>query len=307
MDSAVRKLLAFYYDSLLASEDGARTGADPEALHDMRVATRRMRAVLRVFGPYLEGKSGRELERGLRSLTRALGAVRDLDVLLENAEGFRDALPEGERPGLQALIDDWSGARKQERKKLNRVLDSKEYVRLRKRISGYLEKHEREQDRHSADIEPHEVRHVAASAVWEKYEAVRAFESVMAEPTTEQLHFLRIKSKYLRYTLESFRDVLPAQAESLVADVVAIQDMLGQLHDADVGAQMARAFRESKQRKEKKAKNDTRGGINLTGLDKYIEAREATARRLTEEFAPLWSRVSGPKWRESLADAIARV
>jgi CHAD domain-containing protein len=233
--------------------------------------------------------------------------VRDLDVLLENAETFCKGLPEAERPGLQALIDDWSGARKKERKHLNRVLDSKEYARLRKRVSSYLEKQDREQDTQIADIEPHQVRHVAGSAVWEKYEAVRAFETVMARPTTDQLHVLRIKTKYLRYTLESFRDVLPASVESLVEDAVAVQDKLGQMHDAVVGAQMARAFRDSKPRKAKKARGDTAGADRLAGLEKYINEREATAQRLTDEFSPLWSRVSGSSWRKSLAMALAVV
>ena len=53
INTAGRKIVHAYFDDMLANEKGTISGEDPEALHDMRVATRRMRAVLRVLGPYL--------------------------------------------------------------------------------------------------------------------------------------------------------------------------------------------------------------------------------------------------------------
>src|SRR5579862_2687576 len=52
MADAGRKVLAHYFAKMLSKEDGARKGDDTEAVHDMRVATRRMRSALKLFGPY---------------------------------------------------------------------------------------------------------------------------------------------------------------------------------------------------------------------------------------------------------------
>src|SRR5690606_30776478 len=80
MSEAGRKILRFHFRRMLRQESGARQGDDPEAVHDMRVATRRLRAALRVFGPYYDPGVIHPLDRGLRRAGRALGAVRDLDV-----------------------------------------------------------------------------------------------------------------------------------------------------------------------------------------------------------------------------------
>ena len=65
----------------------------------------------------------------------------------------------------------------------------------------------------------------------------------MGEPSIIQLHELRITGKYLRYTLKSFLEVLPPEADALVKDVVNMQDALGELHDADVTMHLIRDYR----------------------------------------------------------------
>ena len=57
MDEAARKTLLFHFERMLKHEPGTREGEDAEELHDMRVATRRMRAALRVFDGYIDAPS----------------------------------------------------------------------------------------------------------------------------------------------------------------------------------------------------------------------------------------------------------
>ena len=88
MSEAGRKTLRFHFRRMLHHEPGTRLGEDIEALHDMRVATRRMRAAFRVFGEYYDPKAVRPYLKGLKRTGRALGAVRDLDVFQETDPGL---------------------------------------------------------------------------------------------------------------------------------------------------------------------------------------------------------------------------
>ncbi len=75
---------------------------EAEALHDFRVALRRLRTLLRGFRPELGDVVPRKLQRQLRDLTRATTAARDAEVQLTWVRGQRDAV--GRRPGLTWLI-----------------------------------------------------------------------------------------------------------------------------------------------------------------------------------------------------------
>jgi len=131
---------------------------------------------------------------------------------------------------------------------------------------------------------------------------------VMGNPTNEQLHNLRIKSKYLRYTLESLREVLPDNGEKLIQHMVKVQDHLGELHDATVAADLIRSYEDKRLRKAARGRKANRKEAkSLPGLDKYLDERESTVQRLRESFFPMWGKISGPGWRKDLAQAVAAV
>jgi CHAD domain-containing protein len=297
---ASRKMLSRYADSMLANEEGTIAGEDLEALHDMRVATRRIRAVLRLLGPYMDGKSTDKLSLGVRAITRALGGVRDLDVLMDHARSFQSSLPEEERTDLDGLIGMWEKERKGLRKRLVRVLNSNDYLRFKRRMARFLEA-DSDGSAETDPMQPHQVRHVAGSAIWARYEEVRAAETVMDAPTIEQLHALRIHGKYLRYTLESFRGALPSETDDLIKDVVAMQDHLGAMHDADVASILIHDYIAGHYHKRKGNKESA----VPAGLAAYLDERETAVRRLVDTFGPLWSRISSPKWRSRLANLVA--
>ena len=98
---AGRKVLRMHLARMLAAEEGTRLGADIEELHKMRVATRRMRSVWRVFDGAYRPKVQRRYVRELRTVASALGAVRDLDVQLEALEAW-EATPEAQRAAQEA-------------------------------------------------------------------------------------------------------------------------------------------------------------------------------------------------------------
>ena len=126
---AGRKVMRFHLARMLAREAGTREGRDPEELHAMRVATRRQRAAWRVFGASFRLGRTKRYRNGLREIASRLGAVRDLDVLLEAADIYRADLPVSEQRALEPLLADWREHRDDARVLLIRELDSDGYQR----------------------------------------------------------------------------------------------------------------------------------------------------------------------------------
>lgn len=80
---------------------GVLDTTDIERVHDMRVATRRLRAVLEIYEPCFRPKAFRDVLRDVKALADALGERRDPDVQLENLEGYRDRYPEADHAGIE--------------------------------------------------------------------------------------------------------------------------------------------------------------------------------------------------------------
>ena len=127
------------YHELMSNLEGTRQGEDIEALHDMRVASRRLRAALSVFAAAFPPRLFARCEKQVARVTDALGMVRDADVQIEFLEGLRDRAPESERVGLDAFIDHLNRQRDADRVDLVRALDKLEKGGFRKDFAALLE------------------------------------------------------------------------------------------------------------------------------------------------------------------------
>ncbi|MEA2613066.1 MAG: hypothetical protein QOI52_1025, partial [Chloroflexota bacterium] len=238
---AGRKVMRFHLARMLEYEPGVRAGIDTEAVHKMRVATRRQRAAWRVFGEAFRKGRTKRYRDGLRETARRLGAVRDLDVQLEAADAYRADLPVAEQRGLEPLLAAWRQHRDDARVLLLRELDSPAFRRW---VDDYIDfvRTEGAAVVPVGPVQPHRVRDTAPSRVWAAYEGVRGYESVLRWADVPTLHELRIAGKWLRYSVEFVREALGADADPLIARVTALQDHLGLMNDADVTASMTRTF-----------------------------------------------------------------
>jgi hypothetical protein len=138
MSEAGRKVLRFHFERMLEHEPGTRLGEDFEELHDMRVATRRMRSAFRVFSPYFDPDVLKPFLKGLRRTGRALGSVRDLDVFMEKAQEYLDGLPEEERSSLDPLLANWQEQRETARAQMLEYLDGKKYQQFVRDFGAFL-------------------------------------------------------------------------------------------------------------------------------------------------------------------------
>ena len=293
---AGRKVLRFHLARMLAKEAGTRDGSDPEDLHDMRVATRRQRAAWRVFGDAFRGKRTRTYRKGLREIAARLGAVRDLDVLLDAADAYRADLSNTEQRALEPLLSGWRSHREDARRLLIRELDSDDYRRWVDDYSEFV-RHDGLAVVPVAPTEPHRVRDTAGSQILTAYEGVRAYEPVLRWADVETLHELRIAGKWLRYTLEFSREALPPEASTLIARVTALQDHLGLLNDASVTAGMARSFLV-----------ENAGGLSSfesAATGRYLVSREREVARLRRTVGGPWRGVAGVSFRRALGRTIA--
>jgi CHAD domain-containing protein len=293
---AGRKVLRFHLARMIAREAGTRDGRDPEDLHAMRVATRRQRAAWRVFGGAFRPARTRDHRRRLREVAARLGAVRDLDVLLEAADAYRADLPAAEQRALEPLLAGWRLHRDDARKLLLRELDSEGYRRW---IDDYSEfvRHEGLAVLPVAPTEPHRVRDTAASRILAAYEGVRAYEPVLRWADVETLHELRIAGKWLRYTMEFVREALGRDEALLIARVTALQDHLGALNDANVTAHMARSFLVENA--------GSLSALESAAIARYLVSREREVVRLRRTVGGPWRGVAGVSFRRALGRTIA--
>jgi CHAD domain-containing protein len=293
---AGRKVLRFHLARMVAREPGTREGTDNEELHGMRVATRRQRAAWRVFGGAFDQKRTARHQRRLKEVARDLGAVRDLDVLIDAAAGYQKRLPSSERPSFEPLLAKWRAQREAARVVLIKELDSDRYQRWVDEYIAFVQA-EGIGTRSVGSVEPHRVRDTMPSRIWAAYEAVRAYEPVMRWADVTTLHDLRIAAKWLRYTIEFVREALGPESAPVIERVVALQDHLGELHDADVAAGLARAFLV-----------EHAGDLSEQesgAIGRYLVDRERELARLRRTVGPAWRGVSGLAFRRALGRLVA--
>jgi CHAD domain-containing protein len=299
MAEAGRKVLRFHFSRMLRHEAGTREGKDIEELHDMRVATRRMRSALQIFVPYFKAEAIRPHAAGLQRTARALGAVRDLDVLMEKARAYLAALGEQHESDLDPLLTLWKSRRERARDEMLTYLDSTKYKEFQESFCLFVEtpgRGVRKQKRFPP--RPAKARHVMPTLIYTRWARVHAFDKVLDNASVAALHALRIECKRLRYTLEFFREALGPSVQQVIAEVVKLQDHLGNLNDADVANRMLSDFLFASSRKE------TSEPIIAPGVVAYLATKQRELQDLVTTFPGVWEHFSRPEVRRWLADAI---
>lgn len=227
---AFRKIALDCLAHLQLNHAGAVEGSNPEYVHQMRVATRRLRAALRMFRPILPAELEEELAQPLRELMRRLGQARDLDVLVtEIVMPVARAIPD--EPRLTDLSNAIGSRQIAARDAIRRSLLQAGYGQLllgtehRLQLPPFVAAPG--EDMAEADLLQFADRrlHRLLKRVHELARSAR-----IDHPPS--LHELRIAIKRLRYAIEFFGPMMPAKAGSAVIKRLAqLQDDLGQLND----------------------------------------------------------------------------
>jgi CHAD domain-containing protein len=316
MAEAGRKILLADFVKMLQHEAGVRANEDPEAVHDMRVATRRMRSAIRLFESYFKPKWIDAYNRRLRKIARALGTVRDLDVLMQGTQRYIETLEvpkrashkklneaeKAEREALKAQVAEQQAALnaavahlKEQRKAahvdLLKVLDSKSYRRFVKEFGEFLTT----AGQGVGKCTSYPVGLTTPTLIYERLTAVRIHDHDVEAHTTETLHALRVEFKRLRYTISFFSDVLGKEAADFIDELKDIQDELGRLNDVVV-AQAALGDL-----------SDELDEPHIAALHAYIELLAVEQAQIQDNFVSTWKRFNTKSVQRKLALAVAGV
>lgn len=234
----VRAVLQEQMEQLLSRKFGLDYDDDEEFVHEMRVATRRMRSAIRAFGSCVQGKL-KDLKADLSDLADALGDVRDQDVFLLFLRDYMAEAPAEDQPVLKRVT---ANVRQERRTYYDHLLALREgdgWARLRKRyerqIMSPVDHREGLQGKGHESHEP--AAALARKALGKRLGKVVHFDKPLRSYSAGKLHKLRIECKRLRYVGEFFEGVFGETIEPIVAPAKKMQSLLGDVHDADVYAE----------------------------------------------------------------------
>ncbi|MCY3831967.1 MAG: CHAD domain-containing protein [Chloroflexi bacterium] len=291
MAEAGRKIFAQQIRRMKRHEAGSRTGADIESVHQMRVAIRRMRSLFKLIGAYYRPKTVAKYERGLRNIARALGAIRDLDVLILDLQAFQADLPPASQPAMAQVIAILDDRRSAQRVQLNRLFDSKRYARFLRRFQKLSKRSGQGARRVKRAESPHQVRHALPLLLHERLARVKAYDSVLPAREDAILHALRVEYKQLRYAIEFFQPLLGRSASQFLGQVKQMQDILGRINDIAVfSAYLSRL--------------DDLSVEQAAVLQTYIAARNDELVGLRAQFDEAWARFNNRATQRQFSDSL---
>ena len=291
MAEAGRKIFAQQYRQMRRHEDGSRSGEDIESVHRMRVAIRRMRTLFRLIGAHYRPGTVDGYQRGLRRVARALGAVRDLDVLILDLQAFAATLPAEEQIELAAVISLLEKRRADYRVRLNALFDSKQYGRFLRRCERLFKKRGRGARPIKQREFPHQVRHVLPVLLHDRMARVKAYDTVLPAAEDTILHALRVEFKQLRYALEFFQPILGSPAGAFLQQVKAIQEILGRISDIAVFTEYMYGL-------------DNLPSAQNVVIESYINARDEELVHLRQQFNDVWVKFNTRATQRLFSDSL---
>lgn len=230
----VKWALARHLRWLLAHDPGTRLGAESESLHQMRVAARQLRAVLRAARPQLVPEWADSLRNELRWLGQLLGPARDLDVQLAYFREESAALDARDRKPLAQFVTHLQTQREHVQQIVLSELRSARYLELVRRLR-------------LAAHDPSVVESTVTLRELAKREFIKlrkAIRQVHTSPNSATIHEIRIKTKRARYAAELAEPVVGKSATRFIKKARAAQDVLGLHQDAIQAEAYVRAFLE---------------------------------------------------------------
>lgn len=291
MAEAGRKILLANTIDMFNHERQLEGDESVHHVHQMRVATRRLRSAFRILEVYYAPKAVRPFVGSIRTTARRLGDVRDLDVLTENLTTYQLTLDETRRAVFQPLLDQLQERRTKARAVLFEWLDGSDYKRFIRGFTTFLVTEDAGSLKPAALFEPHQVRHVVPVLFHQHLATVRAFDAVLPTDKPEVLHQLRIEFKRLRYVLSFFKDVLGTSIEDYIEEVKAMQEHLGRLNDAVVAQQHL-------------PDEDELDSDQAQVIAEYRVLLEAEVETLLTNFPDLWTHFNTRTIQRKFSDAL---
>jgi triphosphatase len=237
----IRLVLRTRLEEVCSCRATALDWSDPEGVHDMRVASRRLRSAVRDFSPYLRRRQFGRAKDDLKELAAALGLVRDEDVALMALEKLAAEAPPEVTAGVGQFVGEHKLRRDRARARLEKALTEEALRELRTDFDDALTNGVKSQRKPAAAVAAAgtavlSFRRAGREIIRAGLAEFRELSANLYSPLkSEPLHRLRIAAKRLRYALELFAACWDEGAlASFAREIAKMQTSLGELHDCDV-------------------------------------------------------------------------
>jgi CHAD domain-containing protein len=224
------------FDEMFALREAALDFSSPAGVHDMRVASRRLRGTLSAFQPYLKAAQLGGCLAEIKTIASALGGVRDHDVAIITLTETAAEAPDDIAAGIRQFADLRREKQEEARVELTTALDAEAMLALMRKFTESLDGDNsqlRAGQKRSAPLRVY--RDVAAEIILKRLNDLEASSDSLYRPLkTKRLHALRIKGKQLRYALQLFEPCWGSPLAVPANKIAGLQSALGKLHDCDV-------------------------------------------------------------------------
>lgn len=266
----LRALLATQVAVWVRHDPLVRIGSSVEAVHQMRVATRRLRALLRAARPLLVPEWSEQARSELAWLAGALGPARDLDVLIEYFQQEVATLERREAPPVRRLIQKLARDRAAVQEELGSTLRSDRYLAA----LDLAEAGSRQPQVMALDVTLHQI---AAAEFRKLRKAVRALPE---RPSDGDLHRIRIKVKRARYAAELAESTAGRPASRFIQRAKDLQDVLGMHQDAVVAEEWVRSYLDG-----------SRSRVAAFASGRMVERQHQRKQQARQQFAATWKKL----------------
>jgi len=285
------KIINTHVLAMYAEIEGVLEAKDIEYIHRMRVASRRLRSALAIFEGCFSRKDFKGYSRDVRDVTRSLGAARDLDVQLAVLEGVMPDFSDPKlAPGLRRLQ---LRLRQQRAEAQEGVLAAIQTLRaddtlvnLAKWAAPFRESSE------GVYLFSPALYELAFSGINARLNELMDHAAyIQDERNVTELHNMRISAKRLRYTMEAFADLYGTSLKPFINQTRKFQDVLGDIHDADVWVEMIPRFiREEEERINIYFGNTRPLRRLLPGLEAFRVNRSEKRKGDYQRFLGMWGK-----------------
>lgn len=275
--------------------EALRSDGESTAVHETRKAIRRMRITFALLAPYFEENLFEPYRRSFRKTLRSLAPARDAFVFLLKLERYlgeaylpleiRAEMDDLQRYRSKQLEKAAGGAAKAARKRSYRwALDA--FGRLvNEAYAGVVDVGDQ--------MAPTKLRHLAPPMITGRMAEVLAFGDIIGTASLSQLHSLRIRFKYFRYTLDFLTPILGNDVLTLTGQLNGIQDHLGDLQDARIAQELLAQAR-----------------LELgdsAAIDLYEQVKGDEVEHLVRTFPAVWDQFDNVQWRRTLAASMMQL
>jgi CHAD domain-containing protein len=238
-----------YLHALMAEMDGVRQAQDRECVHRMRVASRRLRSVLPLFGPSLLRQTCARWRKQLRRVTRALGAARDTDVQMACVQQFlHDSASPEEHAGVERLLLRLEQRRQAQQGAVVKALERFAARQLGEEMEERLKQVVSQSESYGVDVPGRRVYRQTRKGILKRLNAFEAYAPYVPQPEcVKELHAMRIAAKRLRYIMQALAPLYPDELAEPIQAARLCQSRLGAIHDCDVWIDTLPRFLEEEQ------------------------------------------------------------